>query len=44
MSVYLIGNKNKNPKSYLHPNVQSSIIYNSQDVETTSGIHQWMNR
>ena len=29
-------NKNTNPKRYMHPNVHSSIIYDSQDVEATS--------
>ena len=24
-----------NPKTYIHPHVHRSIIYNSQDVETT---------
>ena len=28
-------NKNTNPKSYVRPNVQHSIIYNSQDMEAT---------
>ena len=28
-------NKNTNLKSYMHPNVHSSITYNSQDVEAT---------
>ena len=28
-------NKNTNPKTYMHPNVHSSRIYNSQDMEAT---------
>ena len=28
-------NKNTNSKRYMHPNVHSSIIYNSQDTEAT---------
>ena len=28
-------NKNINLKKYVHPNVHSSIIYNSQDMEAT---------
>ena len=28
-------NENTNSKRYMHPNVQSSIIYNSQDMEVT---------
>ena len=28
--------KNTNLKRYLHPKVHSSIVYNSQDMETTS--------
>ena len=27
--------ENSNLKRYMHPNVHSSIIYNSQDVDTT---------
>ena len=27
--------KNSNSKRYMHPNVHSSIIYNSQDMEAT---------
>ena len=39
MGIYLKGKKKKktttNPKTYIHPHVHRSIIYNSQDVETT---------
>ena len=28
-------NKNTDSKRYMHPNVHSSIIYNSQDTEAT---------
>ena len=28
-------NKNTNLKRYLHPNIHSSVIYNSQDLEAT---------
>ena len=28
-------NKNSNLKRYMHPNIHSSIIYNSQDMEGT---------
>ena len=37
MGIYLKGNKKKktNPKTYMHPHVHHSIIYNSQDMETT---------
>ena len=28
-------NKNTNSKTYMHPDVHSSINYNSQDMETT---------
>ena len=31
--MYLEKNENTNSKKYMHPNVQGSIIYNSQDVE-----------
>ena len=30
-----ISGENHNPKRYMHPNVHSSIIYNSQDMEAT---------
>ena len=35
--VYIQKNKNKNTNSkrYMHPNIQSSIIYNCQDIEAT---------
>ena len=29
------GNKNTNPKRFLHPSVHCSIIYNSEDMEET---------
>ena len=32
LGIYL---EKTNSKRYMHPNVHSSIIYNSQDVETT---------
>ena len=33
---YISGeNKNTNSKRYMHPNVHSSIIHNSQDIEAT---------
>ena len=35
LGIYLKNNKNTNSKRYMHPNVHSSIIYNSQDVEAT---------
>ena len=28
-------NKNNNSERYMHPNVHSSVIYNSQDMEAT---------
>ena len=28
-------NENTNSKRYMHPHIQQSIIYNSQDMETT---------
>ena len=34
-------NKNTNSKRYIHRNVHSSIIYNSQDMEAS--VHQQMN-
>ena len=33
--VYTKENENTNLKRYIHPSVHSSIIYNSQDIETT---------
>ena len=39
------GNKNTTLKRYLHPNVHSSIVYNSQDMGATSvSINEWMNK
>ena len=38
-------NKNTNLKKYMHPNVHSSIIYNSQDMEATQSIHcEWIKK
>ena len=31
----LLKNKNTNLKRYMHPNVHSSMIYNSEDMEAT---------
>ena len=39
---YIQGNENTDVKRYLHTHVQSNIIYNNQDMETT-GVHRWMN-
>ena len=37
--------KNTNSKGYLHPNIYSSIIYNSQIVETAQvSIKWWMDK
>ena len=36
LSIYLKKTKNTNLKRYMHPNVNSSIIYNSRDMEATS--------
>ena len=33
--IYLEKIKNTNLKRYMHPNVHSSIVYNSQDIEAT---------
>ena len=33
--LYIQKNKNTDSKWYMHPNVYSSTIYNSQEVETT---------
>ena len=33
--VYIKKTKNINSKRYMYPNVHSSIIYNSQDMEAT---------
>ena len=35
LGIYQKNNKNTNSKRYMHPNVHSSIIYNSQDIEAT---------
>ena len=38
-------NENTNLKSYMHPNVYSSIIYKSQDMEETQMlIDEWMDK
>ena len=34
-SWVFIKNKNTNLKRYMHPDIHSSIIYNSQEVEAT---------
>ena len=40
-----ISGQNYNSKRYMHPYVQSSTIYNSQDMETTSmSIDRWMDK
>ena len=37
--------KNTTSKRYIHPNIHSSIIYNSQDVEATQvSTHRWMDK
>ena len=37
--------KNTNSKGYMHPDVYSSIIYNSQIMETAQlPIHWWMDK
>ena len=36
-------NENTNLKRYLHPHVYCTIIYNSQDMETTLSVRQRMN-
>ena len=37
--------KNTNLKRYMYPNVHSSIIYNSQDMEATEvSINRWMDK
>ena len=40
MGIQLEKNENSNLKRYLHPSVYSSIIYNSQDMEATLGVHK----
>ena len=36
-------NKNTNSKRYMHPNVHSSTIYNSQDMEATQvPVNRWL--
>ena len=35
-------NKNTNLRSHLHAHAHCSILYNSQDTETTLSVHQWM--
>ena len=35
LGIYPKKNKNTNSKRYMHPNIQSSIIYNCQDIEAT---------
>ena len=40
LGIYLEKNENSNLKRYLHPSVYSSIIYNSQDMEATLGVHK----
>ena len=39
--IYLEKNENTNSKRYMHPNVQSSTIYNSQDG-SNADVHQQM--
>ena len=36
LGIYLEKNKNTNSKRYMKPNVHSSSIYNSQDMEATT--------
>ena len=37
--------KYTNKKRYMHSNVHNSIIFNSQDMETTQGsINRWINK
>ena len=39
------GNGNTNLKRYMHPNVHSSTVYNSQDMETTKvSANRWMDK
>ena len=40
--VYIWKEKRTNLKRYIHPNVHSSIVYNSQDIEATC-VHQQIN-
>ena len=43
--VYNEKNENTNSKRYMHLYVQSSIIYNSQDVEATEvSIDRWIDK
>ena len=35
LGIFLKKNENTNLKRYMHPDMHSSIIYNSQDTETT---------
>ena len=43
---YISGkNENSNLKRYMHPNIHSSTIYNSQDIEATQiPINRWMDK
>ena len=41
--IYVWKNKNTNSERYMHPNVHSSIIYNSQDMEANLSAHREMN-
>ena len=43
LGIYPEKHKNTNLKKYMHPNVHSSIIYNSQDMEPNLSVHQQMN-
>ena len=43
LGIYLKKTKNTDLKNYVHPNIHSSIIYNSQDMEATwVSINRWM--
>ena len=38
-------NENNNLKTYMHPHVHCSIIYNNQDMETTEvSTDEWMDK
>ena len=40
-----ISEKNINLERYMHPNVHSTIIYNSQDTATTQvSVNRWMDK
>ena len=38
-----ISRENSNSKRYMHPNVHSSTIHNSQDMEANLNVYQQMN-